>query len=152
MNPVFLLLSSTIVRQEYFEDCFDASSLALYRLNLLIPTYLSDRNVPEVASANQVLGVPNISARFGTAPFFWNWTLSAMIKLLPTVCQSTIHYARFPRIGRLFSTDMLTSILNLNLKEFLKDKNMVKLMVQLSYPMIQAVDLISGQAASIKAS
>ncbi|KAL9169183.1 hypothetical protein ABFS82_04G063700 [Erythranthe guttata] len=75
-------------------------------------------NVPEVASAHEVFGVPNISARFGTAPFFWNWTLSAMIKILPT--------------------------------EILKNKNIVQMLVQLSYPMIRAVDVISGQNASIK--
>ncbi|CAA0805844.1 Saccharopine dehydrogenase [Striga hermonthica] len=40
-------------------------------------------NVPEVASARRVFGVPTIDARFGTAPFFWNWTLLAVIKLLP---------------------------------------------------------------------
>ncbi|GER40754.1 saccharopine dehydrogenase family protein [Striga asiatica] len=40
-------------------------------------------NVPEVASARRVFGVPTIDARFGTAPFFWNWTLLAIMKLLP---------------------------------------------------------------------
>uniref|UniRef100_I1QXI3 Saccharopine dehydrogenase NADP binding domain-containing protein n=1 Tax=Oryza glaberrima TaxID=4538 RepID=I1QXI3_ORYGL len=30
-------------------------------------------NLPEVKSAYKVLGVPTVSARFGTAPFFWNW-------------------------------------------------------------------------------
>ncbi|EYU46212.1 hypothetical protein MIMGU_mgv1a0243421mg, partial [Erythranthe guttata] len=56
--------------------------------------------------------------RFGTAPFFPNWTLSAMIKILPT--------------------------------EILKNKNIVQMLVQLSYPMIRAVDVISGENASIK--
>ncbi|OAY30120.1 uncharacterized protein LOC110630915 isoform X2 [Manihot esculenta] len=40
-------------------------------------------NLPEVRSAYEVLGVPTISARFGTAPFFWNWGMEAMTNLLP---------------------------------------------------------------------
>ncbi|XP_077252955.1 saccharopine dehydrogenase isoform X2 [Tasmannia lanceolata] len=39
-------------------------------------------NLPEVRSAHEVLGVPTVSARFGTAPFFWNWGMEA-ISLLP---------------------------------------------------------------------
>uniref|UniRef100_A0A7N0RI92 Saccharopine dehydrogenase NADP binding domain-containing protein n=2 Tax=Kalanchoe fedtschenkoi TaxID=63787 RepID=A0A7N0RI92_KALFE len=41
-------------------------------------------NLPEVASAHEVLGVPTVSARFGTAPFFWNWGMEAMTKLFPS--------------------------------------------------------------------
>lgn len=44
------------------------------------------RNLPEVSSAHEILGVPTVSARFGTAPFFWNWGMEAMTKLLPSVC------------------------------------------------------------------
>ncbi|XP_059430403.1 uncharacterized protein LOC132164012 isoform X1 [Corylus avellana] len=40
-------------------------------------------NLPEVKSAHEVLGVPTVSARFGTAPFFWNWGMEAMTNLLP---------------------------------------------------------------------
>ncbi|XP_062172769.1 uncharacterized protein LOC133878256 isoform X1 [Alnus glutinosa] len=40
-------------------------------------------NLPEVRSAHEVLGVPTVSARFGTAPFFWNWGMAAMTTLLP---------------------------------------------------------------------
>ncbi|KAK1576299.1 hypothetical protein Q3G72_012745 [Acer saccharum] len=40
-------------------------------------------NLPEVRSTHEVLGVPTVSARFGTAPFFWNWGMAAMTKLLP---------------------------------------------------------------------
>ncbi|XP_030960083.1 uncharacterized protein LOC115981826 isoform X3 [Quercus lobata] len=40
-------------------------------------------NLPEVRSAHEVLGVPTVSARFGTAPFFWNWAMEAMTSLLP---------------------------------------------------------------------
>ncbi|KAL4611342.1 hypothetical protein ACB092_08G117100 [Castanea dentata] len=40
-------------------------------------------NLPEVRSAREVLGVPTVSARFGTAPFFWNWAMEAMASLLP---------------------------------------------------------------------
>ncbi|PNY07006.1 saccharopine dehydrogenase [Trifolium pratense] len=41
-------------------------------------------NLPEVRSAHEILGVPSVSARFGTAPFFWNWGMVAMTKLLPS--------------------------------------------------------------------
>ncbi|XP_027101223.2 uncharacterized protein [Coffea arabica] len=40
-------------------------------------------NLPEVRSAYEILGVPTVSARFGTAPFFWNWGMLAMTNLLP---------------------------------------------------------------------
>ncbi|KAL5766456.1 hypothetical protein ACOSP7_017073 [Xanthoceras sorbifolium] len=40
-------------------------------------------NLPEVRSTHEVLGVPTVSARFGTAPFFWNWGMAAMTRLLP---------------------------------------------------------------------
>ncbi|CAI8617230.1 unnamed protein product [Vicia faba] len=41
-------------------------------------------NLPEVRSTHEILGVPSVSARFGTAPFFWNWGMEAMTKLLPS--------------------------------------------------------------------
>ncbi|XP_047159019.1 uncharacterized protein LOC124829535 [Vigna umbellata] len=41
-------------------------------------------NLPEVSSAHEILGVPTVSARFGTAPFFWNWGMEAMTTLLPS--------------------------------------------------------------------
>ncbi|KAL6503383.1 hypothetical protein OROGR_025306 [Orobanche gracilis] len=75
-------------------------------------------NVSEVASAHEEFGVPTFNAWFGTAPFFWNWTLSAFIKLMPV--------------------------------EFLKDKNIVRLLSKLSYPFIRAVDKISGKKAAIR--
>ncbi|KAL5566679.1 hypothetical protein UlMin_029843 [Ulmus minor] len=40
-------------------------------------------NLPEVRSAHEFLGIPTVSARFGTAPFFWNWGMEAMTSLLP---------------------------------------------------------------------
>ncbi|KAG8050705.1 hypothetical protein GUJ93_ZPchr0009g1372 [Zizania palustris] len=40
-------------------------------------------NLPEVTSAYKILGVPTVSARFGTAPFFWNWGMQAFTKFLP---------------------------------------------------------------------
>lgn len=40
-------------------------------------------NLPEVRSVHEVLGVPSVSARFGTAPFFWNWGMEAMVNLVP---------------------------------------------------------------------
>lgn len=47
--------------------------------------YMVFRNLPEVRSAHEILGVPSVSARFGTAPFFWNWGMEAMTKLFPAV-------------------------------------------------------------------
>ncbi|KAF5184739.1 Saccharopine dehydrogenase [Thalictrum thalictroides] len=43
-------------------------------------TYLL--NLPEVRSAHEILGIPTVSARFGTAPFFWNWGMAAMTSLI----------------------------------------------------------------------
>ncbi|KAK9154784.1 hypothetical protein Sjap_002264 [Stephania japonica] len=40
-------------------------------------------NLPEVRSAYEVLGVPTVSARFGTAPFFWNWGMAVLTSLFP---------------------------------------------------------------------
>ncbi|KAL8140188.1 LOW QUALITY PROTEIN: hypothetical protein V2J09_006209 [Rumex salicifolius] len=40
-------------------------------------------NLPEVRSTHEILGVPTVSARFGTAPFFWNWGMEVMTALLP---------------------------------------------------------------------
>nr|ADN33924.1 hypothetical protein [Cucumis melo subsp. melo] len=42
-------------------------------------------NLPEVRTAHEILGVPTVSARFGTAPFFWNWGMLALTNLLPLV-------------------------------------------------------------------
>lgn len=50
------------------------------------PQYMVFRNLPEVSSAHEILGVPTVSARFGTSPFFWNWGMEAMTTLLPSVC------------------------------------------------------------------
>ncbi|WOL12004.1 hypothetical protein Cni_G20768 [Canna indica] len=41
-------------------------------------------NLPEVRSAYEILGVPTVSARFGTAPFFWNWGMQAIANFVPT--------------------------------------------------------------------
>ncbi|MCO5552918.1 hypothetical protein L7F22_006437 [Adiantum nelumboides] len=40
-------------------------------------------NLPEVSSAHEVLGVPSVSARFGTEPMFWNWAMGAVASLAP---------------------------------------------------------------------
>ena len=40
-------------------------------------------NLPEVGSAHSVLGLPTVSARFGTDPPFWNWAMQAMAALVP---------------------------------------------------------------------
>ncbi|RYR69640.1 hypothetical protein Ahy_A03g016191 [Arachis hypogaea] len=40
-------------------------------------------NLPEVRCAYENLGVPTVSARFGSAPFFWNWGMENLTKVLP---------------------------------------------------------------------
>jgi len=40
-------------------------------------------NLLEAWSANKMLGIPNTTTFFGTAPFFWNALLAAMARLLP---------------------------------------------------------------------
>eukprot|EP00897_Mesotaenium_endlicherianum_P002731 jgi/Mesen1/2486/ME000159S01610 len=40
-------------------------------------------NLPEVGSAHSVLGLPSVSARFGTAPQLWNWGMQLMALLVP---------------------------------------------------------------------
>lgn len=40
-------------------------------------------NLPETVSAYKYLGVPSVSARFGTDPFFWNWAMWLTARLLP---------------------------------------------------------------------
>ncbi|KAG6467389.1 hypothetical protein ZIOFF_074794 [Zingiber officinale] len=40
-------------------------------------------NLPEVRSAYDILGVPTVSARFGTSPFFWNWGMQAIVNFVP---------------------------------------------------------------------
>ncbi|KAJ6795038.1 Uncharacterized protein M6B38_229020 [Iris pallida] len=40
-------------------------------------------NLPEVRSAHEILGVPTVSARFGTSPFFWNWGMEAVVNFVP---------------------------------------------------------------------
>lgn len=39
--------------------------------------------LPEVSSAASLLGVPSVSARFGTSPGLWNAALSAVVALVP---------------------------------------------------------------------
>jgi len=46
------------------------------------------RNLPQVRSAHQILRVPTVSARFGTAPFFWNWGMESLTTLVTPVCSS----------------------------------------------------------------
>jgi hypothetical protein len=40
-------------------------------------------NLPEVATTHASLGVPSVSARFGTSPGIWNGAMAAMAALLP---------------------------------------------------------------------
>lgn len=40
-------------------------------------------NLPEVESTFECMRVPTVSARFSTAPFFWNWAMIAVARLAP---------------------------------------------------------------------
>jgi hypothetical protein len=40
-------------------------------------------NLPETESAYKHLGVPGVSARFGTDPFIWNWAMWLTARLVP---------------------------------------------------------------------
>lgn len=40
-------------------------------------------NLPEVHSTFKYMRVPTVSARFGTAPEFWNWAMVAVARLAP---------------------------------------------------------------------
>ncbi|KAJ8449433.1 hypothetical protein Cgig2_002230 [Carnegiea gigantea] len=40
-------------------------------------------NLPEVRTAHEVLRIPTVSARFGTAPVFWNWGMAFLANHLP---------------------------------------------------------------------
>ena len=40
-------------------------------------------NLPEVESTFETMRVPTVSARFSTAPFFWNWAMIAVARLAP---------------------------------------------------------------------
>lgn len=51
------------------------------------------RNLPEVRSAYDILGVPTVSARFGTSPFFWNWGMQAIVNFVPFVSSSIFEHA-----------------------------------------------------------
>ncbi|CAM6099817.1 unnamed protein product [Calypogeia fissa] len=75
-------------------------------------------NLPEVASTHKYLGVPSVSARFGTDPPIWNWAMSAVAKFAPA--------------------------------EFLKDRNKVNSLVELSDPLVRAVDGIVGEKVSMR--
>jgi len=44
-------------------------------------TYLY--NLPEVSSTHKVLGIPSVSARFGTDPEPWNWAMVALARVVP---------------------------------------------------------------------
>ncbi|CAL8463528.1 g3062 [Coccomyxa elongata] len=40
-------------------------------------------NLPEVQSTHECMRVPTVSARFATAPVFWNWAMVAVARLAP---------------------------------------------------------------------
>ncbi|XP_052620559.1 uncharacterized protein LOC111903843 isoform X2 [Lactuca sativa] len=42
-------------------------------------------NLPKVTSTHESLGVPSVSARFGTEPFLWNWALDVIACFIPSV-------------------------------------------------------------------
>ncbi|XP_052620560.1 uncharacterized protein LOC111903843 isoform X3 [Lactuca sativa] len=41
-------------------------------------------NLPKVTSTHESLGVPSVSARFGTEPFLWNWALDVIACFIPS--------------------------------------------------------------------
>ena len=47
-------------------------------------------NLPETESCFTNLGVPSVSARFGTAPFFWNWAMWLTARLAPPGVLNTL--------------------------------------------------------------
>lgn len=40
-------------------------------------------NLPEVVSGHKYMRVPDVSARFGTDPFIWNWAMWLTARLVP---------------------------------------------------------------------
>ncbi|PHT34655.1 hypothetical protein CQW23_26455 [Capsicum baccatum] len=93
-------------------------------------------NLPEVKSVHEVLGVPTVSARFGTDPFFWNWGMIAMRNLLPQ--GSPMHRGIQ---GRARPQESI---------EFLRDRSKVQQLVQLFDPVVRAVDGTAGEAVSMR--
>ncbi|XP_016580006.1 uncharacterized protein LOC107877795 isoform X1 [Capsicum annuum] len=93
-------------------------------------------NLPEVKSVHEVLGVPTVSARFGTDPFFWNWGMIAMRTLLPQ--GSPMHRGIQ---GRARPQESF---------EFLRDRSKVQQLVQLFDPVVRAVDGTAGEAVSMR--
>lgn len=54
-------------------------------------------NLPEVVSTFECLRVPTVSARFSTAPFFWNWAMIAVARLAPQgFLEDRAKYGRAP--------------------------------------------------------
>ncbi|KAF8395795.1 hypothetical protein HHK36_019749 [Tetracentron sinense] len=94
-------------------------------------------NLPEVRSAHEILGVPTVSARFGTAPFFWNWGMEAMTHLLPAW---NVAWDLLP----ILYLDMP------NYEEFLRDKSKVQQLVQAFDPLVRAIDGIAGERVSMR--
>lgn len=46
-------------------------------------------SLPEVESTHRILGVPSVSARFGTSPDIWNWAMWLVARIVPqSVLQS----------------------------------------------------------------
>ena len=85
-------------------------------------------NLPEVASTHECMRVPTVSARFATAPIFWNWAMVAVARLAPKGFledrNKCAHHAAAPtpysRVRRLVESQR--SILNQNRKSALSNK------------------------------
>ncbi len=61
-------------------------------------TYLY--NLPESQSGHKYLGVPSVSARFGTDPFVWNWAMWLTARLVPRALLADRQFVRsFARLA-----------------------------------------------------
>ncbi|KAK9128841.1 hypothetical protein Syun_017638 [Stephania yunnanensis] len=110
-------------------------------------------HLPEVRSAYEVLGVPTVSARFGTAPFFWNWGMAILTSLVPAEW--------IPASNEISNQITITVVMKfagrLELshpcnccKEFLRDKKKVRQLVGVFDPLVRAVDGIAGERVSMR--
>ncbi|KZV56468.1 hypothetical protein F511_08366 [Dorcoceras hygrometricum] len=86
LSTSFLLLGEEVIAYNKGEKVKLKPYSGMLNINFGIGIKKKDvflLNLPEVRSTHEVLGIPTVSARFGTSPFFWNWGMVAMTNLLP---------------------------------------------------------------------
>ncbi|CAI5499892.1 unnamed protein product [Closterium sp. Naga37s-1] len=94
-------------------------------------------NLPEVVSAHEVLGVPTVSARFGTAPHMWNWGMQLLHALLPqAVLQDRRAVQRM--VGALGPLAVL------------QDRSAVQRMAGALEPLVRAADGTAGERVAMR--